>query len=110
MVRRNLEAMARRMYIATWNCNGALRNKLDALATLKFDIAVIQECEDPERSTSASYKSWAKNYLWTGKNKNKGLGVFAAPEVRLAPVNLDLGQLESFLPCRINDSFLLVAA
>lgn len=98
------------MYILTWNCNGALRNKLDALDALKFDIAVIQECEDPGRSTSAAYKSWARNYLWAGKNKHRGLGVFAAPGAELAPVDLDLGQLESFLPCRVHGSFLFVAA
>ena len=98
------------MHILTWNCNGALRNKLDALATLQFDIAIIQECEDPDRSNSLSYKTWAKNHLWTGKNKKKGIGVFAAPGVKLSPVDLELGQLESFLPCRINDSFLLVAS
>ena len=91
-------------------CNGALRKELDALDTLQFDIAVIQECEDPARSTSASYKAWAENYLWARTNKNKGIGVFAAPEVKLQPVDLDLGQLQSFLPCRVQESFLLVAA
>ncbi len=104
-----VSSSVRRMNILTWNCNGALRNKLDALAQLEFDIAVIQECEDPDRSTSSLYKTWAKNYLWVGPNKNKGVGVFASPEVSLAPVHLDPGRLELFLPCRFNDSFLLVA-
>jgi hypothetical protein len=36
--------------------------------------------------------------------------VFAAPEAKFAPVDLDLGQLESRLPYRINDSYLLLAA
>lgn len=90
------------MHILTWNCNDALRNKLEALDALKFDVAVIQECEDPDRSTNALYKAWAKNYLWGGKNMHKGLGVFAAPEVKLAPVDLDLGQLESLVaPLRV---------
>jgi exonuclease III len=97
------------MNILTWNCNGALRNKLDALAELEYDIAVIQECEDPERAKSTLYREWAKNYLWTGTNKNRGIGVFATSEARLDRANLDSGQLELFLPCRINESFLLVA-
>ena len=97
------------MHIVTWNCNGALRKKLDAVGTLKFDIAVIQECEDPARSTDACYRAWANNYLWVGKNKHKGLGVFAAPGIKLAPADLDPGQLESFLPCLVNDCFLLLA-
>lgn len=97
------------MRIATWNCNGALRNKLDALRGLTFDIAVIQECEDPARCSDPNYKSWAANSLWTGTNKNRGLGVFASAGVKLQRAQLDAGPLELFLPCRVNDSLLLVA-
>lgn len=97
------------MHIATWNFNGALRTKLDASGTLKFDVAVIQECEEPAHFTSASYKALAKYYLWAGTNTNKGIGVFATPEVKLEPVDLDLGQLQSFLPCTVQDHILLVA-
>jgi len=65
------------MRIITWNCNGALRNKLDEVNSLNADILVIQECENPEYSTS-KYKEWAgDNYLWVGENKNKGIGIFS---------------------------------
>ncbi len=97
------------MRIVTWNCNGALRSKLDALRSLSFDIAIIQECEDPERCSDQHYRSWAGNYLWTGANKNRGLGVFAGPDVKLSAAELPVGQLELFLPCWVNDKFLLVA-
>ena len=97
------------MQLVTWNCNGALRNKLDALSRLSFDIAIIQECEDPERSTDENYRSWAANYLWTGTNKNRGLGVFAVPGIKLVPAELATGQLELFLPCWVNEKFLLLA-
>ena len=63
------------MKIITWNCNCAFRNKLDYLDQFDADILVIQECEDPERSTKL-YRSWAGDYLWTGKTKNRGLGIF----------------------------------
>ena len=63
------------MKIITWNCNGAFRKKIHLIENLGADILVIQECEDPAQFIG-SYSIWAKNYLWTGNNKNRGLGVF----------------------------------
>jgi exonuclease III len=97
------------MVFVTWNCNGSLRKKLQPLSDLAADVAVIQECEDPARSTDAHYKSWAANYLWTGPNKNRGLGVFAKPHIQLELASLDPGTLQLFLPCWINKAILLVA-
>lgn len=52
------------MRILTWNCNGALRTKLDRLDEFSADILVIQECEDPEQSTSDAYRKWAGDHAW----------------------------------------------
>lgn len=69
------------MKIITWNCNGAFRKKSDFLQDIDWDVAVIQECENP-----AECKGFVKNeglcdflgnYKWIGDNKNKGLAVFA---------------------------------
>ena len=98
------------MRIVSWNCNGALRKKLGALCTLDADIYVVQECEDPARSTDANYKAWAENYLWIGPTKNKGLAVFARSAISLKQVDLDAGLLELFLPCIINGDTALLAA
>jgi exonuclease III len=63
------------MKIVSWNCNGALRKKLHALRGLDADVYIVQECEDPSKTTDSEYAEWASNSLWTGNNKNKGLGV-----------------------------------
>lgn len=94
----------RRLRIATWNCNGALRRKWPALERFDADVLTIQECEDPARSADAAYRAWAGDYLWTGADKNKGLGVFARKGVQLASVDLDPSPLELFLPCLLNDA------
>ena len=95
------------MKIITWNCNGAFRKKYQVLDHFDPDILVIQECEDPARSNS-EYEGWAGEYLWTGKNKNKGLGIFAKRDNQLVALDWNDHELELFLPCRINDSFNLI--
>ena len=37
------------MRIVAWNCNRALHRKIDALMTLRPDVAVISEAAKPER-------------------------------------------------------------
>lgn len=63
------------MEIISWNCGGGFRNKLVEINMLQADILIIQECEDPARSTK-KYRDWAGDYLWAGETKNKGIGVF----------------------------------
>jgi hypothetical protein len=96
------------MIIVSWNCAGAFRNKFTFLQNLLPDVCVVQECEDPTRSASDSYREWSANSLWTGDNKNRGLGIFAKPHIRLEPVALNANGLELFLPCRIDSSMTLL--
>lgn len=95
------------MKIVTWNCNGAFRNKHHALEDIGADILVIQECEDPSRSTK-KYRDWAGDYLWIGENKNRGIGVFLRNGHKLEALDWEDNGLQSFLPCRINCSLKLV--
>lgn len=104
------------MKIVTWNCNGAFRKKYHLIDELNADILVIQECENPNESIK-EYKNWANdNYLWIGNNKNKGLGIFVRKNHSVELLNWsDINtnykneKLESFLPCKINNSFILLA-
>jgi exonuclease III len=99
--------------IVTWNCNGAFRKKFEELKVFDADIYVIQECENPSLSKHSAYQDWAKNYLWIGDTKNKGLAVFANEGVQLEklgwPSQYQDFNLKHFLACRINDEFNLIA-
>jgi exonuclease III len=89
------------MRLATWNCNGAFRRKLDQAEALGADILVIQECEDPSQSATA-YRDWAGDYAWIGYGKHKGLGIF--PRRGQSIERLDWAQEQGglFLPVRVD--------
>ncbi len=101
------------MKVVSWNCNGAFRKKFNTLLDFNADIYIIQECENPEESKDLEYKNWAKNYLWIGDSKNKGLAVFAKEEINLQPLNWTNNfkdhSVKHFLPCLINNDFQLLA-
>ncbi|SMC87060.1 endonuclease/exonuclease/phosphatase family protein [Cellulophaga tyrosinoxydans] len=101
------------MKILTWNCNGALRNKLDDIIALNADINVIQECENPAKIKQSAYTEWAENYLWIGDSKNKGIGIFAKKNINLKQLewsdNYKDHKVKHFLACRINDDFDIIA-
>lgn len=103
------------MKLITWNCNGAFRNKNHLFDEYDYDILIVQECENPLQSTKY-YEDWAKNHLWIGNNKNKGLGLFCKETIKLEKLdwsdintNYKNEQLESFLPCLVNDEIILIA-
>ncbi|MER2996933.1 endonuclease/exonuclease/phosphatase family protein [Pontibacter populi] len=101
------------MKIVTWNCNGAFRNKFENILDFNADLYIIQECENPAEAKHQKYKDWAENYIWIGDTKNKGLAIFAKPEIKLKKLDwLDQYQdhsVKHFLPCSINNEFDLLA-
>jgi exonuclease III len=97
------------MRIVSWNCNGAFRKKYQQLANLEADIHVIQECENPALCPDENYKIWAKNCLWTGDNKNKGLGIFCSADIKMVENEWERNGTKYFLSANINDSFNLLA-
>ena len=96
------------MVIINWNCNGAFRKKFKQLEQFEADIIVIQECEDPERSNDKNYREWAKNFIWTGENKDKGLGIFCKEPLKLSNNNWETNDLKYFISANINNDFNII--
>ena len=101
------------MKIITWNCNGAFRKKFEQIASFNADVYIIQECENPAECLDKNYRAWAENFLWIGDSKNKGLAVFAHPEIELTALDwsnkFQDHTVKHFLPCKINQDFNLLA-
>lgn len=80
---------------------------------MNADIYVIQECENPKETGHLDYIKWAKNYLWVGDSKHKGLGIFAKEAVTLTLLNwtndYDGNPIKHFLSCEVNSEFELIA-
>ena len=99
--------MTSKLRIVTWNCNMALRLKFDRLLSLRPDVAVIQECADPD----AAGKGWrpdCASYDWSGFNPDKGLGIFTFGDLALARHPSYIETFALYLPvtvtgwCRFN--------
>ena len=97
------------MRTITWNCNGAFRKKFHNLEQFQADILVIQECEDPDRSTDKNYKAWASNFIWSGENKNKGLGIFCSNNIILSNNNWPTNDTKHFISAKVNNDFNIIA-
>jgi exonuclease III len=91
--------------IISWNCNGAFRKKYRSISELNPDICVIQECENPDHVNDHEFKEWVSNYLWTGNNNHKGLGIFADQSIKIERLEWAAQDLQFFLPCRVNSKF-----
>lgn len=102
-----------KLKIVTWNCNGAFRRKFEKISDFNADLYLIQECENPAESQHKQYQEWAENYQWIGNTKNRGLAIFAKPEIKLNQLNWSNKYndhvVKHFLPCKINQDFDLLA-
>jgi hypothetical protein len=63
------------MRLVTWNANGGVHHKLDALRSLEPDVAVVPECANPHSATAAAVYRAAISFAWAGAAPNKGLAV-----------------------------------
>ncbi|MBI3944266.1 MAG: endonuclease/exonuclease/phosphatase family protein [Chloroflexi bacterium] len=65
------------MRIVSWNCQGAFRKKAERIARYQPDIAVIQECECPEKLTFPADIPHPTVCVWFGASPSKGIGIFS---------------------------------
>ncbi|MEZ4865056.1 MAG: hypothetical protein R3C14_27320 [Caldilineaceae bacterium] len=72
------------MKLLTWNCQGAFRKKAPLLTALQPTLVAIQECECPTKLRMPAGYHPADDFLWQGENLDKGVGVFAFGDWRLA--------------------------
>jgi len=99
------------MRVVSWNCNGAYRKKFQYIKDIDADIHVIQECENPITSGVPEYIEYAANHIWHGslKDINKGVGIFAKPEIKLNELHWDNPDESLFIPVEVNGFFVLLA-
>ena len=85
------------MKIVTWNCNLKFAKKFENLESMDADICIIQECEKLKQDYFPNAK-----YFWTGRIKNKGLGVLIKnSSASIDPIHNP--DLINFLPIRSDD-------
>jgi exonuclease III len=58
----------------------AFRKKYEKILPYNPDLLIVPECEHPGKFTDDFYS----NVLWTGDNKNKGLGVFSFNDIEIS--------------------------
>lgn len=87
------------MRIVTWNANCKFRDKFHLLGD--FDLAIVQECEDPKQSNNHKYIEWASDYFWTGNLKHKGLGIFLGRKHYARLIDVPTSAQSYFLPIEL---------
>ncbi len=65
------------MKLITWNCQGALRKKIDIILAQRPDILVVQESEHPDRLVFGSETQTPNDFYWHGDNIHKGIGIYS---------------------------------
>lgn len=79
----------------------ALHKKLDALARLAPDVAILPEAGEPSRVSNRIESTVSRTYEWIGSDPNKGLGVMAFAPFELKSAGPPNQELEWVLPLRV---------
>lgn len=89
------------MKIIAWNCNMAFRKKAEFILAYNPDIAVISECESPEKLKFPDGIQVPTDILWYGTNPNKGLGIFSYSDYRFELLNSHNPNFKNILPIAV---------
>jgi exodeoxyribonuclease-3 len=86
--------------LVTWNCQGAFRKKFFPIAAMAPDLAVIQECEHPDRIKWKGGQP-PSSMLWFGEKPARGLGVFSWTDFTFEPLEGYDASIRHCIPIRV---------
>ena len=92
------------MRIVTWNCQGGFHRKAEAVERLQPDLAIIQECECPDRLRSRGEAWRTRPIVWCGDAPTKGLAVIAFTGAQLEVDPIYDATLKHLLPVLVTGS------
>jgi hypothetical protein len=80
----------------------AFRKKAAFILPYNPDIAVISECENPEKLKFPSeLRNYRPTFLWYGTNPHKGLGVFSYGDYRFQLLDCHNPSFKNILPIAV---------
>ena len=88
------------MKVVTWNCRGGFHSKWERLLALKPDIAIVQECAEPDMLRRKAPNFSYRNCDWHGTVPSKGLAIFSFGDWSLARDSTWNVEFHHFLPER----------
>lgn len=92
------------MRLVTWNCQSGLHRKIAAIEALQPDLAIIQECECPDRLRSRAAAWHTRPIVWCGDSPTKGLAVISFTGAQLEVDAAHDPSLKHLLPVVVTDA------
>ena len=86
------------MRLVVWNCAGGIRTKWSLIENLQPDVAIVIECDQPDRVPNLGFDS----SVWMGRLPHKGLGVFGFGDWKVEEAAFVEPQLEFVLPVQVS--------
>jgi hypothetical protein len=87
--------------IVGWNCCSGLHRKWPSLMAMAPDVAIVSECADPDTLRAKAPGFQPSDAFWVGRNRNKGLGVFAFGDYRMLAYGRGDPSITYAIPVRV---------